>query len=64
MDLPCPSLGFKKHLQSYIDEMTWRFNPLNMDFSEALTRFAKVDPSELPDKFILKKKGAKKAPIK
>ena len=37
---------------------------LDMDFSEALTRFAKVDPNELPDKFILKKKGAKKAPPK
>lgn len=37
---------------------------LNMDFGEALTRFAKTDPDELPDKFKLKKKGAKKAPSK
>ena len=37
---------------------------LDMDFSEALTRFAKVDPNELPEKFILKKKGANKAPSK
>jgi len=37
---------------------------LNMDFGEALSRFAKVDPNELPERFILKKKGAKKAPIK
>ena len=35
---------------------------LEMDFNEALHRFAKVDPKELPDKFLLKKKGAKKAP--
>lgn len=37
---------------------------LDMDFSEALTRFAKVDPDELPDNVKRKKKGAKKAPIK
>ena len=37
---------------------------LDMDFSEALTRFAKVDPNELPKNVLLKKKGAKKAPSK
>lgn len=35
---------------------------LGMDFNEALHRFAKVDPEELPEKFLLKKKGAQKAP--
>lgn len=35
---------------------------LGMDFDEALHRFAKVDPKEIPDRFILKKKGAKKPP--
>ena len=37
---------------------------LDMDFSEALTRFAQTDPNELPDKFTLKKKGADTAPFK
>lgn len=35
---------------------------LGMDFDEALHRFANVDPKELPERFLLKKKGAKKAP--
>ena len=35
---------------------------LGMDFGEALHRFAKVDPKELPERFLLKKKGAKKPP--
>jgi len=37
---------------------------LDMDFSEALTRFAKVDADELPDNVRLKKKGARKPPSK
>ena len=36
---------------------------LDMDFSEALTRFAKTDPNDLPDNVRLKR-GAKKAPPK
>ena len=35
---------------------------LEMGFDEALHRFAKTDPKELPEKYLLKKKGAKKAP--
>ena len=35
---------------------------LGMDFDEALHRFARTDPKELPERFLLKKKGAKKAP--
>jgi len=46
----------KKHLQSYVNEMTLSKTPrkpplaLDMDFSEALKRFANVDPIELPQK--------------